>query len=124
MGATCVRPPFDERRAWLHAKLSVGAGIQLTQQVPTHGEALFREIARHDQEGIVAKRLDAPYRAGRQPTWLKVKNKEYSRREAVEWRGDDTRATTRVSLSSSAHRRFNVKRRAAASWRNVDGLQA
>jgi ATP-dependent DNA ligase len=29
---------------------------------------LFREIARHDQEGIVAKRVDAPYRAGPQPT--------------------------------------------------------
>ena len=48
------------------------------------GEALFREIARHDQEGIVAKRLEAPYRAGRQPTWLKIKNKEYSRRVAVD----------------------------------------
>jgi hypothetical protein len=31
--------------------------------------------------------LDAPYRASRQPTWLKIKNKEYSRRGAVEWKG-------------------------------------
>jgi ATP-dependent DNA ligase len=36
--------------------------------VPTHGEALFREIVEHAQEGIAAKRVDAPYRAGRQPT--------------------------------------------------------
>lgn len=54
------------------------------QTFETHAEALFREIERHDQEGIVGKRVDAPYRAGRQPTWLKIKNKDYSRRGAVE----------------------------------------
>ena len=52
-----------------------------------HGEALFREIARHDQEGIVAKRIDAPYRAGRQSSWLKIKNRDYSRRGGIEWQG-------------------------------------
>ena len=54
-------------------------------------DAIFREIARHDQEGIVAKRMNAPYRAGRQPTWLKIKNRDYSRRGAVEWQGGRSR---------------------------------
>jgi ATP-dependent DNA ligase len=38
-----------------------------------------------DHEGIVAKRLDALYRAGRQPNWVKTKNQRYSRREALKW---------------------------------------
>jgi bifunctional non-homologous end joining protein LigD len=57
----------------------------LIQHVETHGEALFRAIAADDHEGIVAKRADAPYRAGRQPAWVKIKNRDYSRRAAVEW---------------------------------------
>jgi len=80
-------PLAERRRRLLEALQPRRPGVQIVQHVPTYGEALFREIARHDQEGIVAKRLDAPYRAGRQPTWLKVKNKSYSRRGAIEWRG-------------------------------------
>ena len=49
--------------------------------------ALFHAIAAQDFEGIVAKRVDAPYKAGRQPVWLKIKNRAYSRRAAVEWQG-------------------------------------
>jgi len=51
------------------------AGLQVVEHVPTHGEALFRKIAAHDHEGIVAKRADAPYVRARQSTWLKIKNK-------------------------------------------------
>ena len=49
--------------------------------------ALFRAIVDGDYEGIVAKRMDAPYRAGPRNTWLKIKNRNYSRRGAVEWQG-------------------------------------
>jgi ATP-dependent DNA ligase len=48
---------------------------------------LFRAIVDGDHEGIVAKRMDAPYRAGPHNAWLKIKNRDYSRRGAVEWRG-------------------------------------
>jgi ATP-dependent DNA ligase len=37
-------------------------------------------------EEIVAKRADSPYRAGRQPTWIKIKNQDYARREALRFR--------------------------------------
>jgi ATP-dependent DNA ligase len=37
-------------------------------------------------EGIVAKRADSPYRAGRQPTWVKIKNRDYWRREALRFK--------------------------------------
>jgi bifunctional non-homologous end joining protein LigD len=77
---------LSERRDWLLAHVRTAKRLQLAQY-PTHGEALFREIVQHDREGIVAKHFVAPYRAGRQPTWLKIKNKDYSRRAAVEWQG-------------------------------------
>jgi ATP-dependent DNA ligase len=80
--------PLSERREWLLEHAHPGAGVQVVQHVPTHGEALFREVAAHDQEDIVAKRLDAPYRAGRQPVWLKIKNRDYSRRGT--WNGRAT----------------------------------
>jgi bifunctional non-homologous end joining protein LigD len=75
------------RRERLHERVAGVAGIQVIEAIPTHGEALFAAIVEHDHEGIVAKRLDAPYRAGRHAHWLKIKNHTYSRREAVEWRG-------------------------------------
>lgn len=37
------------------------------------GPALLRDICTAGGEGIVAKRRDAPYRAGRSPVWTKVK---------------------------------------------------
>ena len=71
----------------LHRHVIPGPRLRLIQPVETHGEALFHAIAAQDFEGIVAKRVDAPYRAGRQPAWVKIKNRDYSRRAAVEWQG-------------------------------------
>lgn len=55
--------PLSERRRTLHEHVEPVPGLQLIQQVETHGEALFYAITSQDHEGIVAKRLDAPYRA-------------------------------------------------------------
>ena len=38
-----------------------------------------------DLEGTVAKRIDAPYTAGRHEHWIKIKNPNYSRQEALGW---------------------------------------
>jgi bifunctional non-homologous end joining protein LigD len=38
------------------------------------GEAAFRHACAMGLEGIVAKRRDKPYRSGRSPHWVKVKN--------------------------------------------------
>jgi len=79
--------PLLQRRQALHRHVIPGPRLRLIQPVETHGEALFHAIAAQDFEGIVAKRVDAPYRAGRQPAWVKIKNRDYSRRAAVEWQG-------------------------------------
>jgi bifunctional non-homologous end joining protein LigD len=39
-----------------------------------NGEAMFRHACAMGLEGIVSKRRDAPYRSGRSPHWIKVKN--------------------------------------------------
>lgn len=37
-------------------------------------------------EGVVAKRADSLYREGRQPTWRKIKNPDFYRKEALGFR--------------------------------------
>jgi len=42
------------------------------------GRALYELVCQHDLEGIVAKRLDAPYRIVEPIAWRKIKNPHYS----------------------------------------------
>jgi ATP-dependent DNA ligase len=79
--------PLLERKAWLAENVEPCAGLQLIEGVETHGEALFALAIEQDFEGIVAKRLDAPYSAGQHGSWLKIKNHAYSRPEALMWHG-------------------------------------
>jgi ATP-dependent DNA ligase len=39
--------------------------------------ALFRKACEFGLEGLVSKRRDSPYRAGRSPSWVKVKNRTH-----------------------------------------------
>jgi ATP-dependent DNA ligase len=38
------------------------------------GEIIFKHACKLGCEGIVSKRLGSPYRSGRSPHWVKVKN--------------------------------------------------
>jgi bifunctional non-homologous end joining protein LigD len=50
-------------------------GIRLSEHIASaDGEAVFRHACAMGLEGIVAKRCDKPYRSGRTPDWIKVKN--------------------------------------------------
>jgi ATP-dependent DNA ligase len=82
--------PLIERRVLLHRHVERRPDVQIIEHIEQHGQALFRAIASQDHEGVVAKQIDAPYRAGRHPSWLKIKNGNYSRREAGQWRGVPT----------------------------------
>jgi ATP-dependent DNA ligase len=50
------------------------------------GKDLFEHACKLGCEGIVSKRLGSPYRSGRSPHWLKIKNPRApaARREAEE----------------------------------------
>jgi hypothetical protein len=72
-----MRPhPWETRRATLAGLLrKAGRGIRLSEHLDgTDGETVFQHACRMGLEGIVAKRMDRPYRSGRCPDWVKVKN--------------------------------------------------
>src|SRR5205809_7506303 len=86
MDAMCERYRLGERKGRLREIFHDTPGIQVVSALEAHGEALFAKAVELDIEGIVAKRVDATYSAGRQITWLKIKNRNYSRQEALGFR--------------------------------------
>jgi bifunctional non-homologous end joining protein LigD len=75
-GTDLRRDAWHVRRATLTSVLrKAGQGIRLSEHIDgTDGEAVFRHACAMGLEGIVAKRRDRPYRSGRSPDWIKVKN--------------------------------------------------
>ena len=76
-GVQDLRPlPLVVRRARLERVLgNVGAGVvRLSRFVPADGTALYDEAKQHGWEGLIAKRLESPYRSGRRSEdWRKIK---------------------------------------------------
>ena len=50
------------------------AGIQYVEHTEGDGSKMFRAACKHGLEGIVSKKLDAPYKSGPSKAWLKIKN--------------------------------------------------
>jgi bifunctional non-homologous end joining protein LigD len=50
--------------------------VRYSDHVVGHGQAFFDKACELRVEGIVSKRADAPYRAGRSRSWLKIKCQE------------------------------------------------
>jgi len=70
------REPLCERRARLEGlipKDPCGA-IQFSEHLEGDGVAMFKEVCALGCEGIVSKRIAAPYRSGPSHSWLKIKN--------------------------------------------------
>jgi bifunctional non-homologous end joining protein LigD len=74
-GKDLRRAPI-ERRKGLLAKLVRGPhpGIVLNEHYDGDGDIVFEHACKLGCEGIVSKRLGSPYRSGRSPHWLKIKN--------------------------------------------------
>jgi bifunctional non-homologous end joining protein LigD len=67
--------PWEDRRKALTKLLRKASGIRLSDHLATtDGDTLFHHACAMGLEGIVAKRRDRPYRSGRSPDWIKVKN--------------------------------------------------
>jgi DNA ligase D-like protein (predicted ligase) len=62
-----------ERKAVLHGLLSFGGPLRYAEHRDTDGEAYYREACQAGWEGLIAKRVDSPYRPGRNRDWLKFK---------------------------------------------------
>ena len=74
-GEDLRREPIEHRKHKL-AKLvrTPHPGIVLNEHFEGDGEIVFKYACKLGCEGIVSKRLGSPYRSGRSPHWLKVKN--------------------------------------------------
>ena len=77
-GQDLRREPWETRRTILITMLrKAGDGIRLSEHIEgTDGTTIFGHACAMGLEGIVAKRRDRPYRSGRSPDWIKVKNPE------------------------------------------------
>jgi len=67
--------PIEIRKTAL-AKVLKGSrlSIVLNEQFEEDGAAVYRAACQLGCEGVVSKRLGSPYRFGRSPNWVKVKN--------------------------------------------------
>jgi bifunctional non-homologous end joining protein LigD len=65
--------PLRERKRILGELLTFDDPLRFTAHRDTDGEAYYREACANGWEGLIAKRADAPYRAGRTRDWLKFK---------------------------------------------------
>jgi bifunctional non-homologous end joining protein LigD len=67
--------PLGDRKRHLGRLLARRrTGIVLSEHTADDGATIFREACRMGLEGIVSKKLSAPYRSGRSTDWLKIKN--------------------------------------------------
>jgi bifunctional non-homologous end joining protein LigD len=67
--------PLSERKAKLVKLLArAPVGIVFNEHTDEDGAVVFRHACKMGLEGIVSKRLTAPYRSGPSRDWLKVKN--------------------------------------------------
>ena len=77
-------PDFDDlrRRSLVERKAALGkllfrarAGIQYVEHAEGgHGDRMFAAVCDLGLEGIVSKKINAPYRSGPSKSWIKVKN--------------------------------------------------
>jgi len=81
------RDPLEVRKATLASIVAkAGPGIRFNEHMEGEGPTVFAHACKMGLEGIVSKRKGSPYRSGRSPDWLKMKNPACSavKREAEE----------------------------------------
>jgi bifunctional non-homologous end joining protein LigD len=68
--------PLSERKTRLDAalaKLPAKGPLRLADQIQSESADLLARVCNQHLEGLIAKKVDAPYRADRSPDWLKIK---------------------------------------------------
>jgi bifunctional non-homologous end joining protein LigD len=68
--------PLGDRKRRLTRLGKRRLGIVLSEHTDEDGAAIFSHACKMGLEGIVSKRLSAPYRSGPSRDWIKVKNPE------------------------------------------------
>jgi ATP-dependent DNA ligase len=69
------RRPLSERKVALRKVLRrTQGGIQYVEHTEGDGAEMFEAVCKLGLEGIVSKRIDAPYHSGPSKSWIKVRN--------------------------------------------------
>ena len=72
-GADVRREPLVERRAQLAQMIQPSGALALSEAWRGDAQRRFAQACRSGWEGLIAKRAEAPYVAGRSRDWLKLK---------------------------------------------------
>lgn len=76
-GLDCRRLPLGERKDRLRQLLDAGkrksSQIRYVEHFESSGDAVLQSACKLELEGVVSKKLDAPYRSGRTESWIKAK---------------------------------------------------
>ena len=105
-GSDIRKRPLSERREKLADLLTDRAAtgaLQLTETVIGDGGAIFAAACASKAEGIVSKRIDAPYRGTRSKSWLKVKCTRRQEFVIVGYRPSDKTGRSFASLLVASH---------------------
>ena len=73
MGHDLRKRPLVERKAFLATTLPSAGVLRYSEHVEHDGEGLYQRVLQLGLEGLVGKKGDGPYRAGRSDDWLKVR---------------------------------------------------
>lgn len=68
--------PLSKRKARLDAALAnlpPRGPLRLADQIQSNSAQLLNQVCNQQLEGLIAKRVDSPYRGARSPDWLKIK---------------------------------------------------
>ena len=65
--------PLTKRKALLESFVPKVGAVRYLDHITTKGAAFHKQVSGMGLEGIIAKKADQPYRAGRSPHWLKIK---------------------------------------------------
>ncbi len=95
-GESLEKRPLLERKARLKKLLGKVKGsdpIQYSDHVRGHGDKVLAALCEAGQEGVIAKRADAPYRHARSRDWLKVKCTRRQEFVIGGWRHSEKKST-------------------------------
>ena len=66
-------PLVDRKRILKELLSGVGAPILYSDHMEDNGQKMFEHACEMGLEGVISKRMDAPYKSGRGESWIKVK---------------------------------------------------
>ncbi|APX90433.1 DNA ligase D [Brevirhabdus pacifica] len=107
-GKTLTDLPLRDRREMLDGLLSglpARAALASTTVIEGEGTAMLDAICQAGGEGLVAKRTDSPYRAGRSRSWIKVKCDKRAEFVIVGYQQSDKRGRPFSSLLLGTYER-------------------